>query len=218
MTVALCEQRRRIWFQWPLLALLISLVAIGFSVHGFAEASQQPFDLLKFSGQPNTKVTTTGKGDKEIIELDRGGVVIQQRRTNGQIETLGIDNSGHGAVLCAQGIYVEIRSALDICYPGKYPELRADLDRGINSINTFIAVNSLVPTSKAQVDATMFADIAKERAVALKMTPVDLDKRCHSQEANEFIKPLLRSSKVDREKAFADLLSVPRPPVLNPCL
>jgi hypothetical protein len=114
--------------------------------------------------------------------------------------------SGHGAVLCVWGIYIELAAALERCPEYRDEPLKADLADAIDRINDFIVVNSLSPVTKAELEK-----IAASRKE-------DLLRICRPDGAAGMLK-LFKSMPHDKFiSSVADLLSVPRPPVGNPCL
>jgi hypothetical protein len=89
--------------------------------------------------------------------------------------SVGIDNSGHGAVLCHWQMVVGQATYLDVCHPNEDRALKDALANGIEAINGFIIANSPTPISNADLEA----QIARDRA---------------------------------------PLQTMPRPPVMDPCL
>jgi hypothetical protein len=126
--------------------------------------------------------------------------------------TVGIDHSGHGAVLCAWNIYVGLAAVLDVCFPDEEPELREDLHRGIEAMKEFIVTNSLQPVSKADLEAQVARALAQARELSTKG-------QCSALKSEDTVLHAIQSlPREQRRASVADLLSVPRPPVMNPCL
>jgi hypothetical protein len=150
-----------------------------------------------------------------VIIYNANGVVIS-RASNGS--ELAIDNSGHGAVMCVWSFYVGLAAYLDICFPDKDKEFREDLGKGIDKIDQFIVENSLIPVSKADLEA-------RERSVRTRFSeasPSEIQTTCSASPGdNRYGVYASFRSALTNEKlkaSIADLLSVPRPRVMNPCL
>lgn len=134
----------------------------------------------------------------------RGGV--ETRRLGDK--TVQIDNSGKGAVLCILSIYDAVRLVGRECHPGQDAAFQAELEQSIARIDEFIIANSTHPVSKEQLDA--------QRAQGLR----GLQARGRICEGGaEQMYQMLRGSGPEALRAqTADLLSIPREPVMNPCL
>jgi hypothetical protein len=111
--------------------------------------------------------------------------------------------------MCAWEIYVGLAAALETCPEYRNEPLRADLSNAIDKINDFIVANSLSPVSKAQL----------EKGAASRR---DVPGLCQPDGAAGMVKSLASVSHDQLHdklmSSVADLLSVPRPPVMNPCL
>jgi hypothetical protein len=175
-------------------------------------------DFDKLAAQPGTNIIHSKRGDEDVTELQRGGVSVQITRRGDKIQTLGVDHSGHGAVLCAWQIYIALRAELDTCFAGKYPELRDDISTSIGAINKFIVTNSFLPTSQNEVEASALAEDMKLRSPIAKMPLDQLAKVCQSGSLGKMVIQAAKATHTQRQKSTDDLLSIPRPPVLNPCL
>jgi hypothetical protein len=198
-------------------AAAVSLLQISSS---FAQTQPAPaaLDFDKLATVPGTTVTHSKRGSEDFTELQRGGVSIQVTREGSKMQSLGVDHSGHGAVLCIWQIYIALRAELDTCFAGKYPELRDDLGTSINAMNKFIAQNSLLPTSEKEVESSALAQDIKLRSPAANMSPKRLAEVCQSGDLARMVLEEAKTTHAQRLKQLDDLLSVPRPPVMNPCL
>jgi hypothetical protein len=187
-------------------AILISSLAV--SLASFAPATGQHVNLDAIAAQPGAQSTTTmDKDGGEVREVKLpNGVVFHQERRNGETLTSGEDLSGHGAVLCSWNIYVGLAAALEVCPEFRNKPLKADLANAIDRINDFIVANSLSPVSKAEL---------KKRAAYMRD---DVSRICRSDDMVGMIKSFELVSHDKFMSSVADLLSVPRPAVMNPCL
>jgi hypothetical protein len=183
--------------------LLATLAACG-------GRDRSELDLAALAKQPGTEVIRRAEGGKEIVEIRRGGVVIT--REHG-IAIAAVDRSGHGAVLCAWRIYVDTLAALDVCQPGAHEELRQDLIQATEAIADFIVANSLTPVRKADLEAY----IAKRRAETQAQRD-SAGKICSPEFLEDSLPKMEAVPHAERQAETVDMLSVPRPPVLDPCL
>jgi len=181
-------------------------------------------DLTALESQPGMKIRRWHQGNCDYIVVQRNGVSISPVRTGDQWGTVGQDDSGHGAVLCVWHIYISARQTLDGCFPGAYPELRQDLSDGIAAMNGFIVANSLHPTSTAEVEASVAASDRdarlkwSETIQSLRPTKEQIQAACRNDEAGRMIIAMANQPREQRRQMIRDLLSVPRPPVMNPCM
>jgi hypothetical protein len=128
------------------------------------------------------------------------------------------DSSGKGAVLCAWEIFVGVRNAIDLCFPGEFQALRADLSEAIDATNKFIVANSPGQVTKAGLEASITNRADRDRATLARFSgPASESLYCRTAR-NDFIEPMATGSREDFRRGLADFLSVPRKPVMNPCL
>lgn len=122
-----------------------------------------------------------------------------------------IDNSGKGAVLCGYMIYTEVSASSEVC---QIPRTAWDdaLDHGIADIEDFIVANSSQPVTLEQLRRG--TDLRAARLMEdVHQSPDHLTSFCQS----DFL--LFRQGTAeDLKLQVADMLSVPREPLLNPCL
>jgi hypothetical protein len=188
-------------------------------VTGAQGAQWSPFwDAV--AARPDAKVID-GVNDKgeptRRIELS-SGVLFDLERHGDQITSVGGDMSGHGAVRCSWGIYVAIRAHVDACSPGEDPNLEADLDEALDRINDFIVENSLVPTTKSQLVDAIAQHKQQAKLALLGKSQEDQRKQCEADGIGPFIKSMNSTPRDKWKSSVDDLLSVKRPPVMNPCL
>jgi TPR repeat protein len=122
---------------------------------------------------------------------------------------VGVDKSEHGAVLCVWQISYSIMLELKTCEPGRHRELQEDLAKSVDAINDFIVKNSPKPVTKEQLEKRISDEESK-----LQVKP----DKCSWAAWRLMVMRMEQVSRRVRMKRLADLLSVPRPPVMNPCL
>jgi hypothetical protein len=110
-----------------------------------------------------------------------------------QSQVIEEDTSGHGAVLCAWRVYINLRAGLNLCFPSEYPELREDLDSAIGSMNRFIAANRKPPTTMAEVEALVAGGGQRSLPAG-----VGADKLREARRTGEFGEILARMAKMPR--------------------
>lgn len=119
-----------------------------------------------------------------------------------------VDNSGKGAVLCIWSIYDAVRLVGRECHAGQDAAFQAELEQSIARIDDFIIANSKHPVSKEQLDA--------RRAQGLR--GLQMHGSICAGSAEQLYQMLRRGGPEALRAQTADLLSIPREPVMNPCL
>ena len=188
-----------------LLAVLVLALLAGCS-----KRDRSGIDADALAKRPDTEVVRRTEGDRQIVEIRRGGVVITEE--NGVVKS-ALDNSGHGAVLCAWKVSVDILAALDVCVPGQHPALRQDMADAVAKIADFIVANSLTPVSKSELEryvAQRHAETERQRDAS--------GKACSPEFLDDSLPKLEAIPSAQRRAETANLLAVPRPPVMEPCL
>jgi len=146
--------------------------------------------------------------------LERGGASIQRFRSGGEAIERGTDRSGHGAVLCVWQVFITIRHSVAACAPDR-ADLLAELDRSIAATNGFIVANSPGPVTLSAVEARAHAIDDQAIAGFAKLAPAARAKACAADWATQIA---ARLTPVAVRGWTDDLLSVPRLPVMDPCL
>jgi hypothetical protein len=187
---------------------MIKLLAILFILLSWS-AVAQPIDIDAIAKQPGTEIIKRSDNGSEIIEIRRGGVVATVK--NGQL-TSAYDLSGHGAIWCVWMIYVEMKVAIDRCFPGQFDELSDLLTDQIEAMNEFIVANSLTPVTKADQQKMYEAQVSRSHIRAGSNA-------CHSIRRDfidQFEAQLRTDGYAALKRKFEQTLAVPRPPVMNP--
>jgi hypothetical protein len=195
-------------------ALLTTLFVAGVQANQWSPV----YDAL--AERPDAKVTDgiNDKGEEtRRIELS-SGVVFSLTRQGDKITAFSADRSGQGAVLCAWAIYVEVRAHIEACSPGEDPDFEARLDGAIDKINDFIVENSLEPVPKPQVMDAVEQRKLQVKKVMFGQSQEDQRKKCEAGEILSMIKSMKSTPHDAWNAGVTKLLSVKRPPVMNPCL
>jgi hypothetical protein len=207
------------WFVRVVLSVAILVPALG------ARASDWGPVWDSLAEQPGATVSD-GKdvGGAPIRQINlASNVSFLLRKQGDHVEVTGVDNSGHGAVACAARTFPTLVFILDTCAPGKYPELRKTLAQVLNDIDTFIVKNSIVPVTKEALQQERRDGEVAFRAQSAGMSPEDVAKECHKPDFESWLSKIEPAGGEHDEserirKVTKELLSVPRPPVRNPCI
>ncbi|GAB4540990.1 MAG: hypothetical protein Tsb0019_40900 [Roseibium sp.] len=202
-------------------ALLLNsgLVAIGQS-----DPWNTPYDpyFERPDLAPEFKVLSDGTEIRKVMLP--GNVLLEMERKDGRIRIATFDQSGHGAVLCAKGIYQLVRAALDTCQDLENERVSRLVDDALDRMDRFILANSIAPVTFSQLQE-------RDRAILKKLRidlggPDDAGTKlsCKSviPDRVEFTGLLVSEFDKTSDEEFTaridDLLSVPRLPAMNPCL
>lgn len=127
------------------------------------------------------------------------------------------DTSGKGAVLCTELILMEVRYMSQLC---KWERTPADdaIDRAINDIDAFVLENSSTPVTQEQLDQQKL-DYFSHREKPGDTSPI----RCVADPVKfdtdmKFLWDIHQQDPAKLTAWILDLLSIPREPLLNPCL
>jgi hypothetical protein len=191
-------------------AIALTAAALLSALAGCGGRDRSDLDLAALAKQPGTEVIRRSEGGKKLVEIHRGGVVITQEHG---VTIAAVDHSGHGAVLCAWRVTVDALAALEVCQPGAHEELRQDLVEATDAIADFIVANSLTKVTKAELEAY----IARRRTETEAQRNA-AGKVCSPEFLAESLPKMEAVPHDARQAETADMLSVPRPPVMDPCL
>jgi len=197
-------------------ASLAALMAIP-SVEAHAKGDDG-VDLEVIAALPGSEVTRRTEGDAEILEIRRAGVVFTRVRRGDKVQTLSEDRTGLGAVACVWHLQVAIKSFLDVCFPDQHQDIKAEVSNAIDQINEFIIANSLAHDTQAGLDAAISAEAAKARTAISNIPADQVKERCELSHMASALKWFERTTRESRDQSIKELLSVPRPPVINPCI
>jgi hypothetical protein len=119
------------------------------------------------------------------------------------------DQSGKGAVLCTWSIYLSVQQVTKIC---GLPRRTTDdaIDKAIEAIDEFIIANSSLRPNKRMIEE--FKHAAEQQQ--LRLLRQQQKNFCANNDIEFFRKP----SPEQIQESVKSLLSVPREPVMNPCL
>lgn len=143
------------------------------------------------------------------IQIRREGGVDILSSSDGAVAM--VDRTGKGAVLCMWSLYVAAQELGRRCFAGQDPDFQAELARSIARTEDFIVKNSSSPTTLADLQARKASEAA---GAADDLRP---EKLCKSEWPQLYTN--FKSAGAAGLRAGTDeLLSVPREPVINPCI
>ena len=186
-----------------LIALFTTLVVVAGGITAWA----QQLDYDEIAKRPGFTVTKKTVDGQEVVTIRKATVTIHINKDG----AMGMDQNT--AVLCAWTIYVDVHVAADYCFPDSERELKEDLADGIERFKDFIVANSLRPVTRSDLDAY----VEKQRADLLSRAPKVAAgaQRCPRTDQFSYYQVQGREK---RRAEITQMLAVPRPPVMNPCL
>ena len=119
--------------------------------------------------------------------------------------------TGKGAVLCVWLLYAQTQATVDVC---GLPISATDtaIRDGIGRIDRFIIRNSTEPVTQAQLRNS--EAIFKNQQITRIVQPGHFHGSCDGKD----IAPFRQGNPEQVEKSIDALLSIPREPLMNPCL
>ncbi len=162
----------------------------------------------RMAKRPDVKIVKEGEGRTAYFD---SGVTISD-------DGLGMDRSGKGAVRCAWEIYVAMKNMSDLCFPSDDSEFKDNLNYAVDKTNDFIVINSLSPITKTEIEEEIKKKFLTLKEQTAKMSKEEFEKECTSGDIAKMKKHMMSIPTEEFRKEIDDSLSIPRPPVLNPCL
>jgi len=173
------------------------------------------YDALLDRSDVQVEFLTNDKGEEIRHFTLPGGVYIEEIRDGDDYRVWAEDTSGLGAVQCAWEIYASLHFYATKCEAQTGPELAAILGGAVERIEEFMRQNALVPMSKDEFD--------REKAEWLEYQEDQFSQQEPEQACQ--LGPLLHTADLiatrgenEFNASIDKLLSVPRLPVMNPCL
>lgn len=204
--------------------VLISFLAIFLFISASSKAEDDIWSIIE--KRSDVKITVTEKPELSTSSNPKsngktyrkatftGGVVIQE--VDGGI--VGWDISPHGAVLCGWEIYTTIKNTAEACSSEEKNEFKDNINYAVNKFNDFIVANSLTPVSKNELEEKIQKRFLEQKEALSKMSKDEFQQTCSSDFIVGTRKQIKSMSQEKFRKSIDDALSVPRPPVMNPCL
>lgn len=168
-----------------------------------------------FAAVPGAVVTQLMFEGERVYQVEVRGVVLSEIRTGARVSTYAEDRTGRGAVHCAWFFNMLVRLSIDLCHPGEHRELREDVDAAVEAITDFIIANDPLHGSREvwRARAQVFDDERRRTTAAILSARPG---RCPVPE--DVMQRAARTTRDQRQQQLAHLLSVSRPPVMQPCL
>ena len=128
-----------------------------------------------------------------------------------------VDNSGKGAVLCAEMILLDTIAITKAC---KWDRVATDdvIDAAVKDIDAFVIANSRSPVTQTELDQQEAAYMSRSASLVVAQ-PEQCKVDPEDNTSGFTVSWQLRQMTPLATKAWIkDLLSIPREPLLNPCL
>lgn len=196
--------------------LLPLLCMITFSSAAYSQTAEtritisSPEDYAHtiWQGMPipaGTVLVTEHAGERQgLHRLEFEGGVVMHEMTNGEYTSV---DTKHGAVGCIWLIYASMKAELDACFPAE-TDLRNAFTTIVDELKQFIIANSITPITQGELDAFLVTRTKSYNGKCKERTP---------DEMQQFISE--SKEHIDKhQQKIKDSLSIPRPPVTNPCL
>jgi hypothetical protein len=151
------------------------------------------------------------RSDVEITEKNGKKTALFSSGVSISKDGRGVDNSGLGAVSCAWMVHSHTYQLLKACMPSRESYLKA-YGEAVDRIEDFIVENSLTPVSKSELQKnaeTMF-DMSKQQ--------MSMEQLCESDFLPNSDGDLSEEKSKTFRQSIDKILSVPRPPVMEPCI
>lgn len=162
--------------------------------------------------QPDAQVTIKKEADGQERRdiLLPGKVSIRQWRGDGRSRTEVSDISGLGAVMCANLFYLEY-SVYSDCQPKSMHnnQMKMAVQESIDRINDFVVANSPAKITKEEL-----REGAHQYLMQIQPDPT----RCEMHSREGIFERSGWTTPEALKKSTDKLLSVPRPPAIEPCL
>ncbi len=168
-----------------------------------AANAARPIDSDEARLQPQSKTNSVPGGNKSAsITHGRGYTEFHDKGISAQV-----DNTGKGAVLCLWQIYSFIIEVGNQCFKNN-DDIQRELVESVKRIDAFIIRNSSHPVTQAQLSASE-AQATQNLHKSGNM--------CKGDGANLYQR-VRSGGAAGIHGSLDELLSVPREPVMNPCL
>lgn len=198
----------------------IALAMICSPSHVHAQGpDMSPADMQRLSTELGVETATSTEGPVQVTTWTKNGVTITRRQNGSDVTVFGNDASREGAILCSRLIDIAIRAALDTCPSAEDAEPKQDIDQSITAIDEFIVANSLVPISLSDLRMQEAAQYDEAKRQTADKESAKVAEMCNANSVDGKLIAYFRDlSHGQRQSAVTDLLSIPRWPVLNPCM
>jgi hypothetical protein len=163
------------------------------------------FTALLLSAQPAQTRSVLGSKQVRSAQVDSSGSIEAFRSGDNVIQS---DKTGKGAVLCVWGIYQAAKAVGAECHKGADAAFQSELERSLNRIDEFIVANSKHPVTRKDLETRRIEGLRQLRSSG----------NICVGDAAKLYNALHDSGAAALQAQTTDLLSIPREPVMNPCL
>lgn len=197
----------------------LALLAAGCLSLGTAWAQPAPREGLfeTFARQPGARIVQTGP-DGQPVAVEVNGVVMTRMVQGGRTIVAGVDRTGRGAVLCIWMMLNVVQMALEACHSDDDIVLRQETAASVQRMLDFILANDLERRPRAEWEAVLDHQRRPMRDQLSSTDPTRLANACRTGPVGDVLRNYRSMPPAERQRMVDDLLSIPRHPVLNPCL
>lgn len=150
----------------------------------------------------------------EILPPPNGELVRTIKDSNG---TTKIDVSGKGAVLCAWSILVAVQATTEACGWKRLP-VDAAIDAAIADMDKYIIENMPTPITQGDLDERKRHDREGVWGVEADEIALMCELSSETDTYANFASSMRQIDPATLATSIQDSLSIPREPVMNPCL
>lgn len=188
----------------PTAALCAFLIGTTSAPSLAQNALQNDYGAL-FDRYPQSVETRTGDDGQEVEILTHpGGVVVQRAQGDNGPRYYAIDLNETGSVGCMMVVAIELARAAHACPQDMDVVTRERLGSTILRLSRFYAANKVPPTTEAEVLSSVAA-LAEQGGSCDRL----------ASPATQQLVAMFNAPGFD--SLLSDLLTLPRPPVVNPC-
>ena len=163
------------------------------------------FAGLLLSALPAQTRSVLGSKQVRSARVDPSGSIETFRSGDNVVQS---DRTDKGAVLCVWGIYQAAKAVGSECHKGADAAFQFELERSLNRIDEFILANSKHPMTRK--------DLESRRIEGLRQL-LSSGSICVGDAARLY-EALRDSGAAALQSQTTNLVSIPREPVMNPCL
>ncbi|WP_372617022.1 hypothetical protein [Falsiroseomonas sp.] len=167
-----------------------------------------------FARQPGARMEETTTPQGLVTSVEANGVRMSRMGEGDSTSFVEQDVSGKGAVLCAWGLTGIFSVLLDACRPDDAAEAREDTAHALRDMLAFILANDLARRPRSFWES----QLETQRAQARQFTSEQVHRICRREQNRQILNAYINTPSDERRRRIAELLSVPRQPVVNPCL
>jgi len=139
------------------------------------------------------------------------------RTIDSSVGPVKIDVSGKGAVLCTWSILTAVQATTEVCGWKRLP-IDAAIDAAIADMDKFIIDNMTTPITQGELDERKRRDREGVWGAEVEQIALMCELSSEADTHANFASSMRQTNPVALAMTIHDSLSLPREPVMNPCL